>query len=111
MASRFPENFPEAKIAEVNEEINPLYTKKSTKFGLAVLRGEFLFLGSLGLATIIINIQFTQPIRYYVQFVYNCLLKVKIVFFYFTDSLVWYMLRLLFPSVSVKGPGYSHPLQ
>ena len=51
-ASRFPENFPEAKIAEMNEEATPLNTNKQTKFGYGVFRGEFVFLGSLGLATI-----------------------------------------------------------
>ena len=37
--------------------------------------------------------------------------KEKTVFCTFADSLVWYMITLLFPSVSVKGPKYSPPLQ
>ena len=53
MASRFPENFPEAKIAETNAEATSLSTKKvEKKIGLDVFKAEFIFLGSLGLAAI-----------------------------------------------------------
>ena len=38
MASRFPEAFPEAKIAEMNVEELTSTQKKSTKFGLGVFR-------------------------------------------------------------------------
>ena len=45
MASRFPEIFPEARIAEMNEEATPLNTKRITKLGLVViLELNFYFL-------------------------------------------------------------------
>ena len=45
MASRFPEIFPEARIAKMNEEATPLNTKRITKLGLVVtLELNFYFL-------------------------------------------------------------------
>ena len=46
MASRFPEKFPEAKTAEMNEEATPLNTKEIRKNWFRC----FLFFGSFRLA-------------------------------------------------------------
>ena len=55
LVSRFPENFPQTKLAGMNEESTTPNTKRSTKFGLGVFGGEFLFIGSLGRSCYNIN--------------------------------------------------------
>ena len=94
MASRFPE----AQTSEIGEKAIPISTKKAIKFGLSVFQGEVLFL------KIILRVNFTREAKIVMLTRNNCQLpslftdfkirykNTKIVIFYFTDSLVWYML-------------------
>ena len=62
IAFRFPENFLEAKITEMNEETTLLKTKESTRFSLGAFRGELLFHGSLDFAAKNINVHITDTV-------------------------------------------------
>ena len=94
MASRFPE----AQTSEIDEKAISINTKKTIKFGLSVFQGKVLF------SNIILRVNFTREAEIVTLTRNNCQFPdlfanfkirqsdTKIVIFYFTDSLVWYML-------------------
>ena len=98
MASRFPESLREAQISEINEKAIPINKKKATKFGFSVFQYKILLLN------IILRVNFTREAEIVTLTRNNCQLlslftdfkilykNTKIVTFYCTDSLVWYML-------------------
>ena len=98
MVSRFLESLSEAEISEINEKAIPINKKKVTNFGFSV------FLYKILLLNIILRVNFTREAEIVMLTRNNCQLpslftdfkiqykNTKIVVFYFTDSLVWYML-------------------
>ena len=98
MASRFLESLSEAQISEINEKAIPINKKKATKFGFIVFQYKIL------LSSIILRVNFTRKAEIVTLMRNNCQLpglftdfkirhkNTKIIIFYFTDSLVWYML-------------------
>ena len=98
MAFQFPESLREAQISEINEKAITIDTRKATKFGFSVFQYKILLLN------IILRVNFTREAEIVTLTRNNCQLpslftdfkirykNTKIVIFYFTDSMVWYML-------------------
>ena len=98
MASRFPQSLREAQILKINEKVITIDTKKAIKFGFSVFQYKILLLN------IILRVNFTRGAEIVTLTRNNCQLpslftdfkilykNTNIVTFYFTDSLVWYML-------------------
>ena len=98
MASRFPDGLSEAQISELNKKVIPINKKKAKKFGLGVFQGKVLFLNIIPRLNFIRKAEIIALTRNNMstsEFVYKFKKRhkmTKIANFYFTDSLVWYML-------------------
>ena len=91
MASRFPESLSE----EINEKAIPISTKKATKFGLGVVQGKVLLLITILRLNFTREAEIVTLTRHNFQQFTNSTIRhniTKIVIFYFTDSLVGYIL-------------------
>ena len=98
IASRCTESLNEAQISGINEKAIQINTKKATEFSLGVFQSKVLFLN------IILRLNLSRETEIVTLTRNNCQLpslftnfkirykNTKIVIFYFTDSLVWYLL-------------------